>query len=159
GTASATAAASPSTPTTQATVLDPALTPIQQLTCAIVQALLSATGPTLLNIFVTPKDISVEDVIVALVTNQWEGRQIVGNGADGTADSPDGKAGGWLIGNGGNGYSPPAGSGLTAGKGGDGGLIGNGGNGGAGAAGLGTDNGQNGGAGGSAFLWGTGGTG
>ena len=103
--------------------------------------------------------IAVAEVIIALVTNQFDGRQIIGNGADGTAASPDGKTGGWLFGNGGNGYTPPAGSGLTGGDGGAAGLFGNGGNGGAGAAGLGTVGPATGGNGGSALLWGIGGTG
>ncbi|MCV7088706.1 PE family protein, partial [Mycobacterium interjectum] len=55
------------------------------------------------------------------------GRPLIGNGADGTAASPNGGAGGLLYGNGGNGYSQAAGSGLNGGNGGSAGLIGNGG--------------------------------
>ncbi|KAA3426443.1 PE family protein, partial [Mycobacterium tuberculosis] len=38
-------------------------------------------------------------------------RPLIGNGADGTAANPNGQAGGLLIGNGGNGFSPAAGPG------------------------------------------------
>ena len=117
---------------------------VQQILCNLAQGVIDNTGPTLLSILGPRQQFSIEDVIVAIATNEWDGRQIVGNGADGTADSPDGKVGGWLIGNGGGGYSPPAGSGLAGGNGGDGGLIGNGGAGGTGADGLGSDNGQDG---------------
>ncbi len=57
-------------------------------------------------------------------------RPLIGNGADGTAANPNGQAGGLLIGNGGNGFSPAAGPG---GNGGAAGLLGHGGNGGVGA--------------------------
>src|SRR5271168_313246 len=40
------------------------------------------------------------------------GRPLIGNGADGTATNPNGGAGGWLAGNGGNGYSQTTGNGL-----------------------------------------------
>jgi len=68
------------------------------------------------------------------------GRPLIGNGADGTAASPNGGAGGLLFGNGGNGYSFA--SGVTAqigGTGGAAGLIGNGGAGGTGGSVLGVD--------------------
>ncbi|MBI3692934.1 MAG: hypothetical protein HY239_20310, partial [Mycolicibacterium aromaticivorans] len=81
------------------------------------------------------------------------GRPLVGNGADGTADSPNGKAGGWLFGNGGDGWSAPSNSGMAGGNGGLAGLVGNGGRGGTGAAG------QAGGNGGSALWFGAGGRG
>ncbi len=132
---------------------------VQQILCNLAQGVIDNTGPTLLNILGPRQQFSIEDVITAIVTNEWDGRQIFGNGADGTADSPDGKVGGWLVGDGGNGYSPPAGSGLAGGNGGNGGLIGNGGRGGAGADGLTGENGHDGGTGGAAFLFGTGGTG
>ena len=143
GMALAAAAPSPSLLAAQPTILDPLLnpnlTPLQRLACDILAGVINATGPTLLNIFVEPRKISVEEVIIALITNQWDGRQIIGDGANGTADSPDGKPGGWILGNGGNGWSQQvAGSGLVGGNGGPAGLIGNGGNGGAGAAGVGT---------------------
>lgn len=54
------------------------------------------------------------------------GRPLIGDGAPGTATSPNGGAGGLLYGNGGNGYSATA-SGVGGGAGGSAGLIGNGG--------------------------------
>lgn len=54
------------------------------------------------------------------------GRPLIGNGANGTATSPNGEAGGLLFGNGGIGYSQ-TGSGIVGGAGGSAGLIGNGG--------------------------------
>ena len=58
-----------------------------------------------------------------------------GNGADGTADHPDGFNGGIFFGNGGNGYTSTT-PGVAAGNGGAGGFFfGNGGNGGNGANG------------------------
>ena len=81
------------------------------------------------------------------------GRPLLGNGVNGTAASPNGQAGGLLIGNGGNGYSQTA-TGVAGGAGGAAGLIGFGGTGGTGGAGA------NGGAGGHAgWLIGVGGTG
>ncbi|MDY6998682.1 MAG: hypothetical protein SW019_18965 [Actinomycetota bacterium] len=113
-----------------------------------------------------PIRLSVEEVLTSWITNEWRGRPLVGDGADGTVDSPDGKPGGWLVGNGGDGYSPPAGSGEDGGDGGASGIIGNGGAGGNGASGgtllnLGVTGtaGGNGGRGGSAFLIGNGGVG
>lgn len=104
------------------------------------------------------------------------GRPLIGNGTHGTASSPNGGAGGLLIGDGGTGYSSSTGSG---GAGGAAGLIGNGGAGGAGggtgsggaggqggwlignggAGGIGGAGGGIGGAGGSAVLLGLGGNG
>jgi hypothetical protein len=63
------------------------------------------------------------------------GRPLIGNGANGTAASPNGGAGGILYGNGGTGYSETA-PGVAGGTGGAAGLIGNGGAGGAGGAGA-----------------------
>ncbi|WP_373230808.1 PE family protein, partial [Mycobacterium marinum] len=110
--------------------------------------------------------------VVNAPTNALLGRPLIGDGAAGTAASPNGQAGGLLYGNGGNGYSGLGGDGGAAG------LLGTGGAGGAGAIGLnggaggpgGWLNGDggpggagvgggNGGAGGSAGLWGSGGTG
>ncbi|EUA06469.1 PE family protein [Mycobacterium kansasii 732] len=54
------------------------------------------------------------------------GRPLIGDGATGTGSSPNGAAGGLLLGNGGNGYSQTA-SGVPGGAGGPAGLIGNGG--------------------------------
>lgn len=59
------------------------------------------------------------------------GRPLIGNGANGTAASPNGGDGGILYGNGGNGFSQTT-AGVAGGAGGSAGLIGNGGNGGAG---------------------------
>lgn len=59
------------------------------------------------------------------------GRPLIGDGAPGTATSPNGGAGGLLYGNGGNGYSATA-SGVGGAAGGSAGLIGNGGAGGRG---------------------------
>jgi len=61
------------------------------------------------------------------------GRPLIGNGADGTAASPNGGAGGLLFGNGGAGYSGTA-PWAAGGAGGAAGLVGNGGAGGAGGA-------------------------
>ena len=61
----------------------------------------------------------------------------IGNGADGTLASPNGGNAGLFAGNGGNGYSPLLGTGLSGGNGGKAGLfIGDGGNGGNGAGGA-----------------------
>jgi hypothetical protein len=63
------------------------------------------------------------------------GRPLVGDGANGTAASRNGKAGGILYGNGGNGYTELT-PGVAGGSGGNAGLIGNGGTGGGGGAGA-----------------------
>lgn len=74
------------------------------------------------------------------------GRALIGNGANGTAASPNGQPGGFLWGSGGNGFSQPVGGG-NGGNGGDAGFIGgNGGNGGkggdGGAGGMGGNGGR-----------------
>ena len=72
-------------------------------------------------------------------TEALTGRPMIGNGANGTAANPNGGDGGIISGNGGKGYSEPAGSGLPGGNGGNAGMHGNGGaggNGGSGAAGT-----------------------
>lgn len=126
---------------------------------------------------------SVLDPVLGVINTPTQlllGRPLIGDGAAGTAASPNGGAGGLLWGNGGNGYSPAAGQG---GAGGSAGFVGNGGaggTGGTGAAGGAGGNGGwlygnggwggwgganpggtggNGGAGGVAYLLGTGGTG
>lgn len=87
------------------------------------------------------------------------GRPLIGDGANGTASHPNGGAGGLLWGNGGNGFSQPAGGG-TGGYGGDAGLVGNGGAGGNGGAANGSGTGGQGGGGGNGgWLWGNGGKG
>ncbi|BBX76064.1 hypothetical protein MSHI_39700 [Mycobacterium shinjukuense] len=76
------------------------------------------------------------DPIVNAPTNMLFGRDLIGNGAAGTAASPHGGAGGLLFGDGGAGYSPTGGTEPVAGgHGGGAGLIGDGGVGGAGFAG------------------------
>lgn len=126
------------------------------------------------------------DPIINAPTQALFGRDLIGNGAAGTAVSPNGGAGGFLVGDGGPGYSPTGGVlPLTGGIGGNAGLIGTGGIGGTGWAGgaggtggvggllmgnggrgglggaalLITDPGGAGGAGGQALLFGDGGYG
>lgn len=62
--------------------------------------------------------------VINAPTQALLGRPLISNGANGTAASPNGGAGGLLYGNGGNGYSEPAGSGLAGGNGGSAGLMG-----------------------------------
>ncbi|MGV0794513.1 carboxymuconolactone decarboxylase family protein [Mycolicibacterium sp. XJ1819] len=100
---------------------------------------------------------------------------LICDGADGTQANPDGVSGGWLIGNGGAGWSSTV-AGVAGGNGGHGGLLwGNGGNGGVGGAGMnglagttgvngglgddGTSGGRGGNGGNAALLWGYGGKG
>lgn len=98
---------------------------------------------------------SVLDPVFGLInapTQLLLGRPLIGDGAAGTAASPNGGAGGLLYGNGGNGYSQTvAGAG---GAGGSAGFVGNGGAGGTGAAGGAGGAGGNGG-----WLFGNGGWG
>ncbi|WP_044109908.1 PecA family PE domain-processing aspartic protease [Mycobacterium canetti] len=77
------------------------------------------------------------------------GRPLIGDGADGTAASPNGEPGGLLYGDGGDGYSQTT-PGAIGGAGGSAGLIGDGGSGGAGGPDAG---GGTGGIGG--WLWGS----
>lgn len=85
--------------------------------------------------------------------NRLAGSYVIGNGRTGTAANPTGGAGGWLIGDGGKGWSSTV-VGEDGGAGGVGGLLGNGGAGGSGGAGA------AGGTGGRAgLLMGLGGTG
>ncbi len=98
----------------------------------------------------------------------WElltGRPLVGNGADGTSTNPNGAGGGWILGNGGTGFSSVT-TGVAGGNGGRAGLMGDGGAGGAGGTnangGTGGRGGAwfgNGGAGGQAGTTGQGGVG
>ena len=123
---------------------------------------------------------TVQDDLLGVVNAPTEallGRPLIGNGANGTAASPNGGAGGLLYGNGGTGYSQTT-SGVAGGGGGGAGLLGYGGAGGAGGAnapggagghggwlfGGGGSGGQGGsgaagGAGGNAVLFGDGGVG
>ena len=98
---------------------------------------------------------AVEDVPHAINARALAatGRPLLGNGADGTAASPDGAPGGMLYGNGGSGYSETT-AGKPGGAGGTAGLIGNGGHGGAGGA-----NAAGGAGGRGGWLFGHGGTG
>jgi broad specificity phosphatase PhoE len=95
------------------------------------------------------------DPIINVPTDLLFGRDLIGNGAAGTAAKPNGGAGGFLFGDGGAGYTPTGGMGaVPGGTGGNAGLIGNGGTGG---AGFGGGTGGMGGAGG--WLMGNGGMG
>jgi hypothetical protein len=102
--------------------------------------------------------------VINAPTNALFNRPLIGDGASGTATSPNGQAGGFLYGNGGNGFSQPTGGGV-GGAGGSAGLIGNGGTGGRGGDGLASmtgtgGNGSSGGAGGTGgWLYGNGGFG
>ncbi|OSC36753.1 PE domain-containing protein [Mycobacterium decipiens] len=104
--------------------------------------------------------------IINAPTNVLFGRDLIGNGVTGTAVAPTGGAGGFLLGDGGAGYTPTGGSSAVGGTGGSAGLIGNGGIGGAGfaggAGGMGGTGGWlmgNGGMGGAGDVGGNGGTG
>jgi hypothetical protein len=94
----------------------------------------------------------VIDVINA-PTELLLGRGLIGNGKNGTAASPNGGAGGLLIGNGGNGYSQTT-TGVGGGAGGEAGMIGIG-----GAGGAGGPNAPGGAGGRGGWLLGIGGTG
>ncbi|MDP7734622.1 PecA family PE domain-processing aspartic protease [Mycobacterium paragordonae] len=127
---------------------------------------------------------SVLDPVFGIINTPTQlllGRPLIGDGAAGTAASPNGGAGGLLWGNGGAGYSQTVagagGAGGSAGFVGNGGAGGTGANGGAGGAGgnggwlygnggwggtggaIVAGTGGNGGAGGVAYLLGTGGNG
>ena len=75
------------------------------------------------------------DPIINAPTDALLGRDLIANGAPGTATAPNGGAGGLLFGDGGSGYTPTSGTAVTGGNGGNAGLIGTGGAGGAGFAG------------------------
>ncbi|MEK0515622.1 PE family protein, partial [Mycobacterium ulcerans] len=90
-----------------------------------------------------------EDTVLGVInapTQTLLGRPLIGDGAAGTVANPNGGAGGFLYGNGGNGFSQTT-AGVAGGAGGAAGLIGNGGMGGAGGAGA------AGGAGGTGGWW------
>jgi hypothetical protein len=114
-----------------------------------------AANASLLQIVTQPLQPLIQGVlgVINAPTEAVLGRPLIGNGADGTAASPNGGAGGLLLGNGGVGYSSTT-PGVAGGAGGAAGLIGNGGPGGAGGA-----NAAGGPGGQSGFLLGTGGTG
>ncbi len=69
------------------------------------------------------------------IVNALLGSYVIGNGADGTEDHPDGGAGGWLLGDGGKGWNSTL-AGSAGGKGGAAGAFGTGGIGGTGGAGA-----------------------
>ena len=106
------------------------------------------------------------DPIINAPTDALLGRDLIGNGAPGTATAPNGDAGGLLFGDGGAGYTQTGGPSATGGNGGNAGLIGNGGAGGGGfgggAGGVGGNGGGlmgNGGAGGAGSAGANGGNG
>ncbi|PHP02068.1 PE family protein, partial [Mycobacterium tuberculosis variant bovis] len=114
------------------------------------------------NLYAAAESHTVEQMVLNAInapTQTLFGRPLIGDGANGTAENPDGQNGGLLFGNGGNGFTQTT-AGVAGGNGGSAGLIGNGGAGGIGGAGTGTGgHGGAGGAGGRAWLWGTGGAG
>jgi endoglycosylceramidase len=67
--------------------------------------------------------------------NALAGSYVIGNGAAGTAERPDGRAGGWLLGDGGGGWDSTQ-AGVAGGRGGSAGVFGDGGAGGQGGAGA-----------------------
>ncbi|WP_142283394.1 PE family protein, partial [Mycobacterium gordonae] len=69
----------------------------------------------------------VLDPIINFPTNLLLGRDLIGNGAAGTAANPTGGAGGLWFGDGGAGYSPTGSTPTAGGAGGAAGLIGTGG--------------------------------
>ena len=145
---------------------------------SFVQALSSASASYVATELASAKPLqSITDDLLDVINAPTEAlfqRDLIGNGANGTDLSINGKPGGLLWGNGGTGFSSAT---AAGGNGGDAGLIGNGGNGGSGVTtggaggnggwligsggtgGAATGSGVNGGVGGSAGLFGTGGTG
>ena len=126
----------------------------------------------LLQYFYTPIHTGIEDWINSDIGQQLNnlinqpflaltGRALIGDGTDGTAEHHNGTDGGWLFGDGGNGWTPPQAGGTptteSGGAGGNAGMFGNGGHGGDGATGGLGGNGGDGGNGG--WLMGNGGTG
>lgn len=107
------------------------------------------------NLYAAAESHTVEQMVLNAInapTQTLFGRPLIGDGANGTAENPDGQNGGLLFGNGGNGFTQTT-AGVAGGNGGSAGLIGNGGAGGAGGIGAG-------GAGGfGAVLFGNGGAG
>lgn len=72
---------------------------------------------------------------IAGFVNTLAGSYVIGDGADGTAEHPNGGAAGWLLGDGGDGWDSDE-PGVAGGAGGAAGLFGNGGAGGVGGAGA-----------------------
>lgn len=130
------------------------------------------------NLYAAAESHTVEQMVLNAInapTQTLFGRPLIGDGANGTAENPDGQNGGLLFGNGGKGGVGAAGglagqignggsggSGGAGGNGGTGDTAGNGGNGGAGAVGGNAQligNGGNGGGGGNGGTGATPGTG
>lgn len=108
------------------------------------------------NLYAAAESHTVEQMVLNAInapTQTLFGRPLIGDGANGTAENPDGQNGGLLFGNGGNGFTQTT-AGVAGGNGGSAGLIGNGGAGGGGGAGAAGGLGGNGG-----WLYGNGGAG
>ncbi|AMC52597.1 PE-PGRS family protein PE_PGRS52 [Mycobacterium tuberculosis variant bovis BCG] len=87
------------------------------------------------NLYAAAESHTVEQMVLNAInapTQTLFGRPLIGDGANGTAENPDGQNGGLLFGNGGNGFTQTT-AGVAGGNGGSAGLIGNGGAGGIGA--------------------------
>ncbi len=86
------------------------------------------------NLYAAAESHTVEQMVLNAInapTQTLFGRPLIGDGANGTAENPDGQNGGLLFGNGGNGFTQTT-AGVAGGNGGSAGLIGNGGAGGGG---------------------------
>lgn len=119
----------------------------------VVRAIETQTGMTRAQITQAANDPAVIQAVVnASSTGPAAGRSMIGYGVNGNSSSPNGGAGGWLVGTGGNGYNSRTAN-VTGGNGGAAGVFGRGGNGGSGGLGA------RGGDGGSADLYGNGGNG
>ncbi len=84
------------------------------------------------NLYAAAESHTVEQMVLNAInapTQTLFGRPLIGDGANGTAENPDGQNGGLLFGNGGNGFTQTT-AGVAGGNGGSAGLIGNGGAGG-----------------------------
>lgn len=89
------------------------------------------------NLYAAAESHTVEQMVLNAInapTQTLFGRPLIGDGANGTAENPDGQNGGLLFGNGGNGFTQTT-AGVAGGNGGSAGLIGNGGAGGGGGNG------------------------
>ncbi|CKS96428.1 PE-PGRS family protein [Mycobacterium tuberculosis] len=81
------------------------------------------------NLYAAAESHTVEQMVLNAInapTQTLFGRPLIGDGANGTAENPDGQNGGLLFGNGGNGFTQTT-AGVAGGNGGSAGLIGNGG--------------------------------
>ncbi len=86
------------------------------------------------NLYAAAESHTVEQMVLNAInapTQTLFGRPLIGDGANGTAENPDGQNGGLLFGNGGNGFTQTT-AGVAGGNGGSAGLIGSGGAGGGG---------------------------